>query len=89
MPRLNGIDPGRQITALLPGIPVLIISSHDSDLVISEIKSTQIGGFVSKDTLPSAVPSSPYDLGGRRLLSKLEAADDGGDVKPSGAEAGN
>jgi len=31
MPRLNGIDAGRQITALLPGIPVLIISAHDSD----------------------------------------------------------
>lgn len=89
MPRLHGIEAARQIIALFASIPVLMISSHDPDLVMAELKSTQIRGFLSKTNLD------------RELFLAIEAILAGGtyfprpkppdDVQqnPGGAEAGN
>ncbi len=86
MPRLNGIDAARQIIALLPDIPVLLISSHDPDLIISEIKSTQIRGFVSKDALALELfLAIDTLLAGGSYFPSPKQRDDGEDVKPSGA----
>lgn len=53
MPRLNGIDAARQILALFPNAPILMISSHEPKLIIEEIMSTPIRGFVSKFSVNS------------------------------------
>ena len=90
MPRLHGIEAARQIVALFASIPVLIISSHDPDLVMAELKSTQIRGFLSKTSLdPELFLAIEAILAGGTYFPKPKPPDEGVQGNPGGAEAGN
>ena len=71
-------------------IPVLIISSHDPDLVMAELKSTQIRGFLSKTSLdPELFLAIETILAGGTYFPKPKPPDEGVQGNPAGAEAGN
>jgi DNA-binding NarL/FixJ family response regulator len=48
MPVLGGLDAARQIRETLPGIPILILTMHPSNEVVSEAQTTGVRGFVTK-----------------------------------------
>jgi DNA-binding NarL/FixJ family response regulator len=89
MPRLHGIEAARQIIALFASIPVLMISSHDPDLVMAELKSTQIRGFLSKTNLDRELfLAIEAILAGGTYFPRSKPPDDV-QQNPGGAEAGN
>jgi DNA-binding NarL/FixJ family response regulator len=48
MPRLNGLEATRRIRATLPNIEVLVLTMHDSDLLVREILEAGAKGFILK-----------------------------------------
>ena len=48
MPELNGLDAARQIRALDPDLPILILSVHKSRQVVEEAKKIGVRGYVTK-----------------------------------------
>jgi two-component system nitrate/nitrite response regulator NarL len=59
MPLLNGFDAAREIGKILPHIPILMLSMHDSNQLLEEAKRIGVKGYVMKtqagDTLLRAV----------------------------------
>lgn len=59
MPLLNGFDAAREIGKILPDIPILMLSMHDSNQLLEEAKRIGVKGYVMKtqasDTLLRAV----------------------------------
>jgi DNA-binding NarL/FixJ family response regulator len=51
MPRMNGIEAGRQILRTCPETCVLTLSVYEPDLFISDIIRADIHGFVSKTSI--------------------------------------
>lgn len=48
MPELNGLDATRQIVDSMPQLPVLILSAHDSELLVRQMVSSGARGYVLK-----------------------------------------
>ncbi len=48
MPVLSGLDAARMIHASLPDVPILIMTMHDGDQILREVKTVGAQGFVSK-----------------------------------------
>lgn len=67
MPIMNGLDAAREIGEILPHIPILILSMHESKQLVEEAKKLGVKGYVTKtqvgETLLRAVDA---------LLSKQE-----------------
>lgn len=61
MPNLNGLEAARQILAISPDVPILILTMHDSDNVIREVLRAGARGFLLKSDA------------GRDLLNAIEA----------------
>jgi DNA-binding NarL/FixJ family response regulator len=59
MPVLSGFEAAREIRKILPQVPILILSMHDSSQLIEEAKKIGVRGYVTKtqvgDTLLRAV----------------------------------
>jgi len=51
MPELNGLEATRQIHAVMPEIPVLILSMHESDQHVREMLDAGARGYVLKSDL--------------------------------------
>jgi DNA-binding NarL/FixJ family response regulator len=49
MPLLNGVEATRQIRKLSPKTEVLILTMHDSDLLVQEVLGAGAHGFILKD----------------------------------------
>jgi len=61
MPNLNGLEAARQILAIFPEIPILILTMHDSDQVVREVLRAGARGFLLKSDA------------GRDLVAAVEA----------------
>ena len=61
MPNLNGLEAARQILAVSPDIAILILTMHDSDLVVREVLRAGARGFLLKSDA------------GRDLVAAVEA----------------
>jgi DNA-binding NarL/FixJ family response regulator len=48
MPLLNGFDAAREIGKILPDIPILMLSMHDSKQLLEEAKRIGVKGSVTK-----------------------------------------
>jgi DNA-binding NarL/FixJ family response regulator len=48
MPNLNGLEAARQILAVSPDVPILILTMHDSDNVVREVLRAGARGFILK-----------------------------------------
>jgi two-component system nitrate/nitrite response regulator NarL len=51
MPVLGGIEAAQQIRVLLPDVPILFYSTHNSSQLIAIAKSVGAQGFVTKDQM--------------------------------------
>jgi DNA-binding NarL/FixJ family response regulator len=49
MPILNGVEATRQIRKLSPATAILILSMHDSDLLVQEVLEAGANGYILKD----------------------------------------
>src|SRR6266852_6911544 len=49
MPLLNGVEATRQIRKLYPQTEVLIVTMHDSELLVQEVLSAGAHGYILKD----------------------------------------
>lgn len=61
MPNLNGLEAARQILAVSPDVPILILTMHDSDNVVREVLRAGARGFLLKSDA------------GRDLVAAVEA----------------
>ena len=61
MPNLNGLEAARQISALAPGVAILILTMHDSDNMVREVLRAGARGFLLKSDA------------GRDLVSAVDA----------------
>lgn len=48
MPVMNGFDAAREIGKILPHIPILILSMHESKQLVEEAKKLGVKGYVTK-----------------------------------------
>jgi DNA-binding NarL/FixJ family response regulator len=48
MPILSGFDAAREIRKVLPTIPIVMLTMHDSNQLIAEAKKLGVNGYVSK-----------------------------------------
>lgn len=48
MPILGGFDAAREIRKVLPKIPIVMLSMHDSKQLVDEAKKLGVNGYVSK-----------------------------------------
>jgi DNA-binding NarL/FixJ family response regulator len=56
MPGASGIEVIRQLHAALPGVPVVMLSGHDDDLLRARAFEAGAAGYLSKDTPLSELP---------------------------------
>jgi two-component system response regulator NreC len=49
MPVLSGFEAAREIRNILPHVPILILSMHDSSQLIEEAKKIGVQGYVTKN----------------------------------------
>jgi two-component system nitrate/nitrite response regulator NarL len=55
MPVLGGIEAAQQIRVLLPDVPILFYSTHNTRELIAVAKSVGAQGFVTKDQLAATL----------------------------------
>jgi DNA-binding NarL/FixJ family response regulator len=48
MPVLSGLEAAREIRKILPRVPILILSMHESNQLIEEAKKVGVQGYVTK-----------------------------------------
>jgi NarL family two-component system response regulator YdfI len=48
MPVLTGSAAAKEIKALLPGVPILLLSMYDEDQLVDELSSVDVQGFIQK-----------------------------------------
>jgi DNA-binding NarL/FixJ family response regulator len=48
MPELDGIEAARRIVSALPGIEILVLSAHFSDLLLREVYALGVSGYIVK-----------------------------------------
>jgi len=70
MPNLDGIKATEQITASMPGVPVLILTTFEADSQVLAALRAGASGYVLKDSEPEAVISSILTvMSGERVMS--------------------
>ena len=55
MPVLSGFEAAREIRKILPHVPILILSMHDSSQLIEEAKKIGVQGYVTKTQVASTL----------------------------------
>jgi DNA-binding NarL/FixJ family response regulator len=58
MPVMGGLEAARELRKVLPDIPILIYSMHESDELIKECRRVGVSGFVSKSDISKALPEA-------------------------------
>ena len=58
MPVMGGFEAVRELRKVLPDIPILFYSMHESDQLIRELKRVGVQGFVSKSDISEALPEA-------------------------------
>jgi DNA-binding NarL/FixJ family response regulator len=58
MPVMGGLEAARELRKILPDIPVLVYSMHESDQLIQESKRVGVRGYVSKSEISKALPAA-------------------------------
>ena len=71
MPGANGVDVGRQLKKEFQGIKVIILTMHNSQSLMQQVKGAGLDGFLVKNT------------SGRELLGALRKVADGGQWFPA------
>jgi DNA-binding NarL/FixJ family response regulator len=70
MPNLDGIKATEQITASMPGVPVLILTTFEADSQVLAALRAGASGYVLKDSEPEAIISSILTvMTGERVMS--------------------
>jgi len=70
MPNLDGIKATEQITANMPGTPVLILTTFEADSHVLAALRAGASGYVLKDSEPEAIVSSLLAVrSGERVMS--------------------
>jgi DNA-binding NarL/FixJ family response regulator len=70
MPNLDGIKATEQITASMPGVPVLILTTFEADSQVLAALRAGASGYVLKDSEPEAIISSILTvMSGERVMS--------------------
>ena len=55
MPVLSGFEAAREIRKILPHVPILILSMHESNQLIEEAKKIGVQGYVTKTQVGSTL----------------------------------
>ena len=58
MPVMGGLEAARELRKILPDIPLLVYSMHESDQLIQESKRVGVRGFVSKSEISEALAAA-------------------------------
>jgi DNA-binding NarL/FixJ family response regulator len=58
MPVMSGFEAARELRKVLPDIPILVYSMHESDQVIKESRRVGVRGFVSKSDICKALSAA-------------------------------
>jgi DNA-binding NarL/FixJ family response regulator len=58
MPVMGGFEAAKELRKVLPEIPILIYSMHESDQLIKESRRVGVRGFVSKSEISKALPEA-------------------------------
>src|SRR5215469_14875906 len=62
MPVMGGFEAVRELRKVLPDIPILFYSMHESDQLIKEIRRVGVQGFVSKSDISKALAEAVNTL---------------------------
>jgi DNA-binding NarL/FixJ family response regulator len=68
MPGMGGVEAARQIRTLLPDVPILFFTMHNSPQVLAIAKAVGVQGFVTKDQMSAKLlegsgrPTSQTDV---------------------------
>jgi len=55
MPKMDGLEAGRKIRSLVPGVKIILISSHSTRPVAMMAKDTKVDAFIVKPFEPKMV----------------------------------
>ena len=70
MPNLDGIKATEQITASIPGVPVLVLTTFEADSQVLAALRAGASGYVLKDSTPEAIISSIFTvISGERVMA--------------------
>ncbi len=70
MPNLDGIKATEQITASMPGVPVLVLTTFEADSQVLAALRAGASGYVLKDSTPEAIISSIFTvISGERVMA--------------------
>ena len=74
MPSVDGIEATRQITELVPGVKVLMLTTFETDSQVIQALKAGASGYVLKDSSASAIVSSVLAvLSGERVMASAVA----------------
>jgi DNA-binding NarL/FixJ family response regulator len=74
MPGLDGIEATRQITELVPGVKVLILTTFETDSQVIQALKAGASGYVLKDSSAAAIVSSVLAvMSGERVMASAVA----------------
>jgi DNA-binding NarL/FixJ family response regulator len=74
MPSVDGIEATRQITELIPGVKVLMLTTFETDSQVIQALKAGASGYVLKDSSASAIVSSVLAvLSGERVMASAVA----------------
>jgi DNA-binding NarL/FixJ family response regulator len=57
MPRMNGLQAAREVKRKMPAVPIVLFTSHESELCIADAKEAGISAIISKDQAEKLVPA--------------------------------
>lgn len=62
MPMLSGLEAAREIRKILPAVPILLLSMHDSRVFIDVAKRAGVQGYVTKSEAGQTLLRAVYSL---------------------------
>jgi DNA-binding NarL/FixJ family response regulator len=68
MPRMNGLEAARRIEELSPGMPILMVTLHNSRELAEEARKAGIRGVCGKSDIGCVVEGVNAILGNRRYF---------------------
>jgi DNA-binding NarL/FixJ family response regulator len=73
MPKMDGVEATRQITAANPDVKVLLLTTFDADSHVIQALKAGASGYILKDAKPEAIVSSILTVmsGGRVMASEV------------------
>jgi DNA-binding NarL/FixJ family response regulator len=62
MPVMSGFEAARELRKVLPDLPLLVYSMHESEQLIQESRRVGFRGFVSKSDISKTLPAAVHAL---------------------------